>query len=648
MSSDSNWSREEQNKLEQALFQCAAICDPPKKWQAVANYVGSRTALECNEYFRHHQSTQRQDASLEEDADNAGDVESQGEGCGDEDTTPIPAQYAGRSSKKTWNNRWTGNWWWNSWSHTEDSKPEQNDANSDRWWERGATSWNEGSQWESKDTWDDANPEKAKEDELAGLDECQRRALEMRREVEANRERLRRREEREAEERKRKEAKQKEEEEKRAKERQEYAEEQERKVKAHLEEQRRREQQKQEKERQEQKKSECANSTFAPVQVVGKRILPKHGSWAGKTAAKQKGELQKQRKQEELERRAAEALANIAMSKGKKSKSDEIAEEEDEEEEEEQEEEPQSGSTFVGPSRQCLEPTKTEHLSVPASTAASGQGSSSSSSKVVSSASVNIQSGRSRKKQWWSKIDGDCPISLAPIAELMQPPFALEAEGSVHKHYYDARFLASFLLSSCDFIDPINRRELTFEECAALDQHLERYHREERCESSVADAFQLFERHGRDADSGVHAVQREATAVLQHLFRFRSARRTDNTGRAIAYEDGGLRIVDDDDILTSDPTVQPAPPVDLDRSTSADFPHLAPSDAGPAATPSKGVGKAWNARGKAGLGRPPGGEAYPSLPSAPAKAKAWGPPKAGSQAKAGGRGGGGKGRGGRK
>ena len=37
-------------------------------------------------------------------------------------------------------------------------------------------------------------------------------------------------------------------------------------------------------------------------------------------------------------------------------------------------------------------------------------------------------------------------------------------------------------------------------------------------------------------------VRREATAVLQHLFRFRSARRTDATGRAITHAEAGAAV----------------------------------------------------------------------------------------------------------
>jgi len=104
-----------------------------------------------------------------------------------------------------------------------------------------------------------------------------------------------------------------------------------------------------------------------------------------------------------------------------------------------------------------------------------------------------------RKKRWWSKIDGECPISLAPLSELAQPPFALMAEGSKRPHYFDAQFLANFLVSTADFIDPVNRQPLVRQQCLELDEHLRRFHPDE-AHCSVADAFDLFEQRGHKGD----------------------------------------------------------------------------------------------------------------------------------------------------
>lgn len=203
---------------------------------------------------------------------------------------------------------------------------------------------------------------------------------------------------------------------------------------------------------------------------------------------------------------------------------------------------------------------------------------------------------------------------MSPICELPQPPFALEACGSAVPHYFDARFLANYLASSCDFIDPMNRRPLTREECVDLDKHLQWYYPDQQF-IIVADAFDLFERNvGGEVGT---SVQREATSVLQHLFRFSSSRRTDARGRAVNYRQGGLTVVDDDDVLAPDPSAPPRPSTPSGDDAEA-FPSL-PSDA-PAP---KGKGKS---RAYPGVtqGPPRGGDAFPDLPTAgPALKGAW-------------------------
>ena len=128
-------------------------------------------------------------------------------------------------------------------------------------------------------------------------------------------------------------------------------------------------------------------------------------------------------------------------------------------------------------------------------------------------------------------------------------PFSLKAEGSSVPHYFDARFLASFLLSSFDFINPVNRTPLTREDCIALDAHLRENFPSDSVQS-VRDAFDLFQRNGGSA--GSDATRREATAVFQHLFRFSShSTNLDSRGRAINYNDGGLTAPRLEDLVTN-------------------------------------------------------------------------------------------------
>jgi len=169
----------------------------------------------------------------------------------------------------------------------------------------------------------------------------------------------------------------------------------------------------------------------------------------------------------------------------------------------------------------------------------------------------DIKGGRDSKEkaqtkmraQWWHKIEGDCPISLAPICELVVEPFALQAPGTEGWHYFDARILALYLVQACDFIDPVNRRPLLREECVALDEHVARNYNKNEQYVSVTDTYDIVQLN----TGGTDQHQRDAASVLQHLFRFQSSRRTDVTGRSINFQSGGLTVIDDDDILAPAP-----------------------------------------------------------------------------------------------
>merc|ERR1712216_624232 len=91
-------------------------------------------------------------------------------------------------------------------------------------------------------------------------------------------------------------------------------------------------------------------------------------------------------------------------------------------------------------------------------------------------------------------------------------------------HWYDGAFLASFLVSSSNFIDPVNRRPLTHGECLSLDEYL---YELGLPAVEVADAFQLHQhvssKAGGRSEDRVTALEREAANVLRSLFDFRSA-----------------------------------------------------------------------------------------------------------------------------
>eukprot|EP00931_Biecheleriopsis_adriatica_P086899 TRINITY_DN61453_c0_g1_i1.p1 TRINITY_DN61453_c0_g1~~TRINITY_DN61453_c0_g1_i1.p1 ORF type:complete len:952 (+),score=224.66 TRINITY_DN61453_c0_g1_i1:264-2858(+) len=178
--------------------------------------------------------------------------------------------------------------------------------------------------------------------------------------------------------------------------------------------------------------------------------------------------------------------------------------------------------------------------------------------------------------RWWQKLEGDCcPISLTSFEELTIDPFgllgahaededSLPAEGiwgaiaeemvrddkGQSVHWFDGMFLASFLVSSGQLIDPVNRRPLSRGECKSLDEYLKSHGLPA---VHVTDTFDLTQAvksnrpqqasEGGDA-ARMAALEREAASMLRSLFDFRSAGIGAGSGRA----------------AQSQPPPQPAPP----------------------------------------------------------------------------------------
>ncbi|CAE7392744.1 unnamed protein product [Symbiodinium sp. CCMP2592] len=365
----------------------------------------------------------------------------------------------------------------------------------------------------------------------SAVDEADRRKWEIQQEIDANRRRLLQKEEQKQREAEQREAKKRAEFEAKEKERLEKIQEREKKIQEAVQ---REQLEKAEAERRRQELQRKMEEEDAKAGFYGQRHAVGKGKMGkGRSSGKGtgKGAQQRQQKQEEMERRAREALANIGLAK----EPEPGLEEQSEEEEEEEVVEPPAPAPSAP--RAAASEAK-----APPQAEVDGKGKKGGKSKGKGKG----KRGKERKPGWWAKVEGDCPISLVPIAELPAPPFCLQPEGTAIPHYFDARFLASFLLSSFDFINPVNRTALTREECLALDAHL-RAHYPEQQATSVADAFDLFQRNG---GGGSDSVRREATAVFQHLFRF-NVRDLDSRGRAINYNDGGLTVIDDDDIRVS-------------------------------------------------------------------------------------------------
>ena len=155
--------------------------------------------------------------------------------------------------------------------------------------------------------------------------------------------------------------------------------------------------------------------------------------------------------------------------------------------------------------------------------------------------------------KWWKDLAGDCcPISLSPLEELSVDPFGLigatendetlptegvwgkaaarlvgEKRSAQSVHWFDGMFLASFLVSSGQLIDPVNRRSLSRGECKSLDEYIQAHgfpavH--------VTDAFDLAKavkstqssESSGPAATRMAALEREAASMLRSLFDFRS------------------------------------------------------------------------------------------------------------------------------
>lgn len=76
--------------------------------------------------------------------------------------------------------------------------------------------------------------------------------------------------------------------------------------------------------------------------------------------------------------------------------------------------------------------------------------------------------------QWWHSLLSADPISLDPLCDLPYPPFVLSADLTQRSDndYFDGHILALYLVSTGQFTHPVSRRQITREECAALDRYL--------------------------------------------------------------------------------------------------------------------------------------------------------------------------------
>lgn len=140
--------------------------------------------------------------------------------------------------------------------------------------------------------------------------------------------------------------------------------------------------------------------------------------------------------------------------------------------------------------------------------------------------------------RWWTReltteVD---PISLEPLRALRYPPFKCSADLSLSHatdgDWFDGRVLASYLVSSGNFCHPISRRDLTRENCEALDAYLSEHR---LGKAQVAHAFDHREEYKKaraegQAPSTLAELRGEAERVLQALFSSPRGSRVDSNG----------------------------------------------------------------------------------------------------------------------
>jgi hypothetical protein len=139
-----------------------------------------------------------------------------------------------------------------------------------------------------------------------------------------------------------------------------------------------------------------------------------------------------------------------------------------------------------------------------------------------SAARTGVDDGKSKKKKggaWWRSLQDDDPISLEPLNRLRYPPFDLKANDEVTV-WFDPRMLGNYLVSSASFVHPVSRRDLTKEDCLALDAHLaaSRLRR-----IGVTDVF-LHKERLNDPEERIAVLREEASAIIEAFFSGSSRR----------------------------------------------------------------------------------------------------------------------------
>jgi len=168
--------------------------------------------------------------------------------------------------------------------------------------------------------------------------------------------------------------------------------------------------------------------------------------------------------------------------------------------------------------------------------------------------------------RWWSTSADLDPISLEEIRLLPVAPFQLGTS------LFNGELLASYLLATSNFQNPLTRDPMTRDDCARLDAHLKSVRAGKA--SSVLHAYDLLHaassavRGQRDQNE---ALRREAVALFQTLFDFSQARLARQARQSSPQSGNNSGIATTNQPLPSweDPSAFPTLPTLPSRSTAS-------------------------------------------------------------------------------
>lgn len=122
-----------------------------------------------------------------------------------------------------------------------------------------------------------------------------------------------------------------------------------------------------------------------------------------------------------------------------------------------------------------------------------------------------MRRGTQDGERWWAELQDVDPISLEPLSSLIYPPFKLVGKDG-HLHYMDGFALASYMVSANQFINPMSREPVAWEDCERLDNYLWKNGLKSL---RVKDAFEL--RNEADTSPVAQMLQRVAQGVMDSV-----------------------------------------------------------------------------------------------------------------------------------